>query len=667
VTSTVHNGNAIAGAGIAGLAPHGSGLDALLAASTTNPSPGVDFKALVASSFAEATDTRVDASTGKLSSVATARTSGKTPVRNIGNSHADHLRETSATITPGPKVVLPIVPNTSPLSADTPITRETANPSILTPVVSPTLTNSSGLPNTGSISRASSLEFADHPVGTIATASADASPNHLFSTNLNSPASTAPAANTDSLLNTGVSSGSDGNESNQSTALSDAGDNASTSELTEQSSMPLAPQTTSLNGLDLAKKVISPAASSITPSFKLTSPNAQKEISSRDSKHLPQEFNSLPDAETSLGISEQKGSTPIEAIQPAQIGKHDASPSPSEKTKETSISPPAEDASVVGAPAFNLKSDFVTAGELIGNAVAIPAESQLIAASSSQNAAAADAPHSAPGSASVQPITPSSAKQKASIGAAFSQTLRLTSLGNSQKKEPGGRVEPSTKSKEGPAQSSDQPDASSSRAASTVEHPAAKQDSAQSQTATASIEKAAQISTTVGTSAKGVPAKADSVSSQLRQGNPIEVDTGEVAAPTPSIINTARLMQAMGQSELRIGLQSRELGSIDIHTSLAAHTFTAQIFVEHGEVARTLSSELPGLYSRLADQKVLAGPIQIHSDGFSTFAGFDQGKRQEPAAPYEPNLPMSGLAPDIKATPILEVVSPATERLDIRI
>ena len=165
---------------------------------------------------------------------------------------------------------------------------------------------------------------------------------------------------------------------------------------------------------------------------------------------------------------------------------------------------------------------------------------------------------------------------------------------------------------------------------------------------------------------KATSAKTDVTAPQV-PGDIIDLDGDEsIPAQLHSMVNTARLAQGIDQSELRIGMQMRELGNIDIRTSMAAHAFSAQIFVEHGEVAKTLTNELPGLYARLADQQVPAGQIQIHGSGLSASAGFDHSGRQRSEESHASTQDLRGFKPETKAAPILEAAA-AGDRLDIRI
>jgi flagellar hook-length control protein FliK len=129
-------------------------------------------------------------------------------------------------------------------------------------------------------------------------------------------------------------------------------------------------------------------------------------------------------------------------------------------------------------------------------------------------------------------------------------------------------------------------------------------------------------------------------------------------------VNTAKLVQGLTQSELRVGMQTRDFGSVDIRTSLAHHEFSAQISVERSDVARTLSTELPGLYDRLADQKVPVGNILIQSSGLSTSSGLAQ-ESQHSAPKTQTNVAAreSSEAP----LPVIQEPLSLTGRLDIRI
>jgi hypothetical protein len=127
---------------------------------------------------------------------------------------------------------------------------------------------------------------------------------------------------------------------------------------------------------------------------------------------------------------------------------------------------------------------------------------------------------------------------------------------------------------------------------------------------------------------------------------------------------TARLVQGMSQSEFRVGMQSQEFGNIDIRTSVARHMFSAQISVEHSDVAKSLTAQLPGLYHRLADQQVAVGNIVIHGQSLETSSGLAHDAQRESWQPQGHSAVKSN------AEPILPLATEGIDsagRLDIRI
>ena len=102
------------------------------------------------------------------------------------------------------------------------------------------------------------------------------------------------------------------------------------------------------------------------------------------------------------------------------------------------------------------------------------------------------------------------------------------------------------------------------------------------------------------------------------------------AAPIVSPIQVAKLVEQAGQTELHVGIQAGEFGSVDIRTSMAHSQFTAEISVERGELGRAMSAELPALHDRLAEQRVPAANIILQDNSYSGHgsSGFQQGARQ---------------------------------------
>jgi flagellar hook-length control protein FliK len=131
---------------------------------------------------------------------------------------------------------------------------------------------------------------------------------------------------------------------------------------------------------------------------------------------------------------------------------------------------------------------------------------------------------------------------------------------------------------------------------------------------------------------------------------------------------TAKFVQGMSQSEFRVGMQSQEFGNIDIRTSVARHMFSAQISVEHSDVAKSLNAQLPGLYHRLADQQVAVGNIVIQGQSLGTSSGLAQDAQPQSWQPQGHST--GGATEKLNAEPVLPVMTEGINsagRLDIRI
>jgi len=145
-----------------------------------------------------------------------------------------------------------------------------------------------------------------------------------------------------------------------------------------------------------------------------------------------------------------------------------------------------------------------------------------------------------------------------------------------------------------------------------------------------------------------------------------ETDAPDESLPTStsSPVTAAKLVQGMSHSEFRIGMQSQEFGSIDIRTSVARHMFSAQISVEHSDVAKSMTADLPALYHRLADQQVPVANIVIHGQSLATSSGLAQDAQRQTWRPQGYSAAKSN------AEPVLPVMTEGLDsggRLDIRI
>lgn len=99
-----------------------------------------------------------------------------------------------------------------------------------------------------------------------------------------------------------------------------------------------------------------------------------------------------------------------------------------------------------------------------------------------------------------------------------------------------------------------------------------------------------------------------------------------VAAPKElPVINTAKLIQAMGQSEMRVGVRTNEFGNISIKTSATRDLISAQISLDHGELARTIATHLPEMQAKLGGSQGMEVRIDMSREGSSQGSGMSGG------------------------------------------
>jgi len=112
---------------------------------------------------------------------------------------------------------------------------------------------------------------------------------------------------------------------------------------------------------------------------------------------------------------------------------------------------------------------------------------------------------------------------------------------------------------------------------------------------------------------------AQTVSTAARAAGHNAVADGVASTPNSAtaaqpVVNSARLTQAMGQSEMRVGMRSNEFGNISINTSTVKEGISAQISVDHSELAKTLAAHLPEMQARLGTNQQMDVRIDMNGE-----------------------------------------------------
>jgi hypothetical protein len=179
--------------------------------------------------------------------------------------------------------------------------------------------------------------------------------------------------------------------------------------------------------------------------------------------------------------------------------------------------------------------------------------------------------------------------------------------------------------------------------------------------------------------------------SAVTEGKQIAVQNGESGAATPQVapppsgnadatnssaadvqslstVNSARLIQSMHQSEMRLGMYSAEFGSISINTSLTHQSIAAQISMDHSALGHALSAHLSAIEEKLSNAYGVQARVDVRdgstsSGNSSAHSGEKQQHQANNSTMFSSPLPNAMRA---ITQPTSALAADAT-RLDIRI
>ena len=81
--------------------------------------------------------------------------------------------------------------------------------------------------------------------------------------------------------------------------------------------------------------------------------------------------------------------------------------------------------------------------------------------------------------------------------------------------------------------------------------------------------------------------------------------------------STARLIQTMGETQMRVGMHSNEFGDISIRTAVSQQQMQAQISVDHNELGNAISAHIPSVQAKFGNEYGLHATIEVNQGGAS--------------------------------------------------
>jgi hypothetical protein len=168
----------------------------------------------------------------------------------------------------------------------------------------------------------------------------------------------------------------------------------------------------------------------------------------------------------------------------------------------------------------------------------------------------------------------------------------------------------------------------------------------------------------------GAPEVADKATHQSEERDlPGSIHPDGTEAAASSGIDAAKLIQRMGETEMRVGMRSSEFGEISIRTSVSQQQMLMQISLDHSDLSQAISSHVSATQAKLGDDHGLHALIEVNNQGSSFSGGSgESGSREQKAFTSSSRSQSTAVLPEVeKAANVGAMTGVASEhRLDIR-
>jgi hypothetical protein len=138
-------------------------------------------------------------------------------------------------------------------------------------------------------------------------------------------------------------------------------------------------------------------------------------------------------------------------------------------------------------------------------------------------------------------------------------------------------------------------------------------------------------------------------------------------APTQGI-NTANVIQKMGETEMHVGMHSAEFGEISIRTTVSQQQMITQISVDHGDLGKAISAHIPTIEAKLGGELGIRALVEVNQSGMS-FSGERNSSPQKEQRTFTQPAVIEGAAHTAEidsVLPRMAAVAGESYRLDIR-
>jgi hypothetical protein len=145
----------------------------------------------------------------------------------------------------------------------------------------------------------------------------------------------------------------------------------------------------------------------------------------------------------------------------------------------------------------------------------------------------------------------------------------------------------------------------------------------------------------------------------------VEAQTAD--SPATAGISAATIIRSMNQSEIWVGMHSVDFGQISIRTAVTQNQMTAAISVDHSELSKAISAQIPTIQHKLGGELGLKALVE-ENQGTTSFSGESRhSSHREEGTSHPDELLASDLVstgPDLSVFPA-QIVAADVDRLDV--
>jgi hypothetical protein len=172
------------------------------------------------------------------------------------------------------------------------------------------------------------------------------------------------------------------------------------------------------------------------------------------------------------------------------------------------------------------------------------------------------------------------------------------------------------------------------------------------------------------TAQRTVSGASDGAHTGKAQDLPASAHLADGDAVAASGINSAKLIQTMGETEMHVGMHSAEFGDISIRTSLSQQQMVTQISLDHNDLSQTISAHLSAVQAKLGEEYGLHASIEINNQGapLSSGQGDSSQRGQQPFARSSPGKSVGSVELNESVSSVVALTSAGSGHgLDIRV